>query len=313
MPNYPNIIIAVVAVAAAIGLYFYGTATCWTFQADGCAAENYDPAWSPDGVRIAFTSTRDKNEEIYLVNVQSLETTRVTTHAGIDEQASWTPGGELIAHASNQDSQKGKARDIYSMHPIVQNVSRLTFRAQGRDIEPSWTPTQGAAVSKTIVFASDRDGNLEIYSLNSDTLSVTRLTFREQNEDRHPTISPDGTRIAFQSLVDGNWEIFIMDSDGRNTKQLTFNPGEDFAPAFSPDGSTIAFTSNRDTNDEIYTMSVDGSNVVNLSRNDENDSHPTWSPDSQRIAFQSDRSGTYEIYVMNAADGTEQQQLTGLE
>jgi len=274
-------------------------------------ADNTMPAWSPDGTRIAFVSNRDGNLELYLVNVDTLEATRVTTNAAIDQEPSWTPGGGMIAFCSNRDAQKGL--DIYEMHPVSKHLTRLSFTKLGWDCDPSWTPTTAGTPSKYIVFASNRDGNNEIYKMDIDTLAVTRLTFREKTSDKGPTISPDGTKIAFQSFIEGNWEIFVMDSDGRNIKRLTFNPKDDIEPAWSPTGDKIAFTTFRDGNAEIYTMDPDGSNKKNLTNNDADDEYPTWSPDAAMIAFQSNRTGHWQIWRMNSADGTAQKQLTGLE
>ncbi len=275
---------------------------------------NFQPAWSPDAIRIVFTSDRDQNLELYLVNVSTLEESRITSDDVQDELPAWTPGGDRIAFASNRDGQKGM--DIYAIQPETKQITRLTFRPKGLDVDPSWTPTpEPGEISKTIVFASDRDGNFEIYVMNIETLAVTRLTFREGSPDRKPTISPDGTKIAFQSFIDENWEIFVMDADGRNVKQLTFNPADDTQPAWSPLGNKIAFVSNRDGNYEIYSMDVDGANKRNLTNNLTNDLKPSWSPDAEEITFQSDRTAPgkrFEIFTMRN-DGTEQNQITGLE
>jgi len=275
--------------------------------------QNIEPSWSPDGTRIAFASNRDGNWELYLVNVETLEESRVTSNEAKDRRPAWTPGGDQLAFVSDRDGQI--CLDIYIMHPETKKVTRVTFRPQGCDDNPSWTPAiVPGEISKKIVFDSDRDdGKGEIYVLDVETFAVTRVTFREARPDLNPTISPDGERIAFQSFVNGNWEIFVMDADGRNVKQLTFNPADDIDPAWSPDGQRIAFATNRDGNWEIYTMDVDGGNVKNLTNSGANDRWPTWSPDVEEIAFQSDRTGRWEIWKMKAADGTEQKQLTGLE
>ena len=274
---------------------------------------NIEPSWSPDGSRIAFASNREGNWELYLVIVDTLETSRVTSNEAVDRRPAWTPGGDQLAFVSNRDGQR--CFDIYTIHPETKKVTRVTFRPQGCDDNPSWTPTTvPGEISKRIAFDSDRDdGKGEIYVLDVRTFAVTRVTFREATPDLNPTISPDGSRIAFQSYVNGNWEIFVMESDGTNVKQLTFNPADDIDPAWSPDGQRIAFATNRDGNWEIYTMDVDGGNVKNLTNSGTHERWPTWSPNGEEIAFQSDRTGRWEIWKMRSADGTEQKQLTGLE
>jgi len=274
-------------------------------------AGNVEPSWSPDGAKIAFSSDRDGNWEIYLVDVSTQKETRITYEKAADGQPAWTPAGDLLAIVSKRDGQR--CGDLYLLHTGTGQTTRTTFRTSGCDRHPSWTPTPlPGEISKRVVFDSDRDdGKGEIYSLDIGTFAVTRITFREAQQDLHPTISPDGSKIAFQSYVDRNWEIFVMDSDGRNIKQLTSNPKDDIQPAWSPDGQKIAFASYRDGNWEIYVMDTDGSNVRKVTNHVAHDQKPTWSPDSKWIGFQSQRTGRWEIWRMNAMDGSNLLRLSG--
>jgi len=276
---------------------------------------NLQPAWSPDGSRISYSSNRDGNWEVYLLDVNTSDATRVTDNDVLDWYSTWSPAGDLLVFVSNRDARSKDGYDIYTIDPVGRDVTRLTYRARGWDSDPCWSsdPTASEVPADSIVFASERDGNYEIYRLVLPDRSVTRLTYREQNADGEPSVSPDGSRIVFQSMVEGNWEIFVMDADGSRVKRLTFNAADDRLPAWSPDGQRIAFTSDRDGNSEIYVMDVDGANKRNLTTNPASDRDPTWSPDSRMIAFQSNRSGTVEIWRMTAVDGTGQKQLTGLK
>ena len=76
--------------------------------------------------------------------------------------------------------------------------------------------------------------------------------------DGSPSWSPDGGRIAFDSLRDGNGEIYVMNADGSGQTRLTDDPGFDGSASWSPDGSRIAFQSFRDgdANPEIYVMNT---------------------------------------------------------
>ena len=85
--------------------------------------------------------------------------------------------------------------------------------------------------------------------------------------DRSPAWSPDGKRLAFESLRDGNHEIYVMNADGSDQTNLTKNPASDRSPAWSLDGKRIAFDSDRDGDDEIYVMNADGSDVTRLTDN----------------------------------------------
>ena len=248
--------------------------------------------------RIAFTSDRDGNDEIYAMNADGSGAVRLTNNYAIDRRPSWSPDGRRIAFHSNRD----RNWEIYAMNADGSGLARLTNNSAG-DYYPSWSPD-----GRRIAFYSRRDGNREIYAMNADGSGAARLT-NNSADDRYPSWSPDGRRIAFQSTRDGNSEIYAMNADGSGAARLTNNSAGDYAPSWSPDGRRIAFYSRRDGNREIYSMNADGSGLARLTNNSADDRLPSWSPDGRRIAFQSDRDGNREIYAMNA-DGSGVARLT---
>ncbi|WP_346817878.1 NTTRR-F1 domain [Bacillus paramobilis] len=251
--------------------------------------------------KIAFTSTRDGNAEIYVMNADGSNQTRLTNNAASDSDPAWSPDGQKIAFSSTRDGNN----EIYVMNADGTNQTRLTNNV-AFDLNPAWSPD-----GQKIVFSSNRDGNTEIYVMNADGTNQTRLT-NNPADDRDPTWSPDGQKIAFTSLRDGNDEIYVMNADGTNQTRLTNNLANDRESTWSPDGQKIAFTSFRDVNlnGAIYVMNANGTNQTRLTNNSSaSDLAPTWSPDGQKIAFLSTRDGNPEIYVMNA-DGTNQIRLT---
>ena len=253
------------------------------------AADDANPAWSPDGARIAFQSDRDGTYEIYVMESDGSGVTRLTNHSESDVGPAWSPDGARIAFTSTRDGNP----DIYAMNVDGSGVTRLTSHPMD-DGSPAWSP-DGARIA----FTSTRDGNIEIYAMNADGSGVTRLT-NDAAWDLHPAWSPDGARIAFTSYRGGNAEIYVMNADGSGVTRLTNRNAR--VPAWSPDGARIAFASGRDDNYEIYAMNADGSGVTRLTNHSAFDYGPAWSPDGARIAFESDRDdrdGNFEIYVMN--------------
>lgn len=96
--------------------------------------------------------------------------------------------------------------------------------------------------------------------MHVDGTNVTELT-SPPSGDTAPVWSPDGARIAFQSLRDGNWEIYVMNADASGQTNLTNHPGRDLSPTWSPDGTQIFFETDRDGNlYDPYVMDSDGSN-----------------------------------------------------
>ena len=171
--------------------------------------------------RIAFDSKRDGNDEIYVMNADGSEQTRLTNNLAGSGGPAWSPDGRKIAFYSCRDGND----EIYVMNADGTGQTNLTNNTT-YDWQPAWSPD-----GTKIAFVSYRDGNLEIYVMNSDGLGVRRLTNNSAN-DVMPAWSPDGTKIAFVSCRDGNFEIYVMNADGSGVTRLTNNPAYDGCPAW---------------------------------------------------------------------------------
>jgi WD40 repeat protein len=216
--------------------------------------------------KIAFSSFRDGNAEIYTMNADGTGQTNITNNAALDLDPAWSPNGSRIAFRHLD----GNA-EIYTMNADGTGQTNITNNPAS-DYEPAWSPN-----GNKIAFWSNRDGNNEIYTMNTDGSGVARITNNAGGgREEGPTWSPDGTKIAFRSYRDGNAEIYTMNADGTGPTRVTNNPAVDEEPAWSPDGTKIAFRSERDGNAQIYTMNTDGSAVTNLSNNPGVDIQPDW-------------------------------------
>ena len=140
----------------------------------------------------------------------------------------------------------------------------------------------------SIVYVTDRDGNLEIYSSDSKGIDTDRLT-NNLADDYSPEWSPDGRRIVFVSEREGNPEIFLMNRDGSKMTRLTDDPADDLDPSWSPDGKQIVFASNRDGNFNLYKLDIETKSVERLAEGGVADRYPDWSPNGKYILFQSER------------------------
>lgn len=167
---------------------------------------------------------------------------------------------------------------------------------------PTATPQ---SVYGTLVFPSERGGNLDIWSVELDDLSsFTQLTTDPQS-DVEPRWSPDGSKILFASGrdADGIHELYVMNADGSDQQRLLAWPDSyEWGATWSPDGKYIAFTSTRSFNYEIFVMNADGSGEpINLTQNPALDSYPDWSPDGRWLVFVSDRGGNWDVWKMDIA------------
>ncbi|MQF70561.1 DUF5050 domain-containing protein [SAR202 cluster bacterium AD-812-D07_MRT_10900m] len=190
--------------------------------------DDVDPAWSPDGTKIAFASQRDWDYEIYVMDADGSNPTRLTENNGWDRQPDWSPDGSKIAFSARHGVLRdgGDFFEIYVMDADGSNQTQLTSNV-GDDKSPSWSPD-----GSKIAFVSDRYGSNGIHVMDADGSNQTRLTDSAGNR---PCWSPDGSKIAFTSDRDGHDEIYVMDADGSNQTRLTNNVGDDKSPSWSPD------------------------------------------------------------------------------
>lgn len=248
--------------------------------------------------KIAFTSDRDGNNEIYVIDADGSNQTRLTNNSYDDRYPCWSPDGSKIAFVTNRDGNG----EIYVMNADGSNQSKLTNNTS--DTFPSWSPD-----GSQIAFVTTRNNPGEIYVMNSDGSNQRNLS---NNTDHNcfPCWSPDGSKIVFSSDRDGSRSIYIMNADGSNQKPLTLTTSyEDDMPRWSPNGSQIIFTSNRDGNYEIYIINPDGRGLKNLTNSPDDEYWQCWSPDGNYIAFYSNRNVKNNLFIMKI-DGTYQKNLT---
>ena len=149
--------------------------------------DSHWPSYSPDGTKILFSSQREAKWQIYVVDVNGNNETRLSSEEVEREyMPAWSPNGTKIAFQSSRDGNP----EIYVMNADGSNSTRLTEN-RANDEFPVWSPD-----GSKIAFISNRDGQQDIYIMNADGSNVTRLT---DNSIREISLSwsPDGTKIAF--------------------------------------------------------------------------------------------------------------------
>ena len=267
------------------------------------AVEDWNSGFSPDGSQIAFTSDRDGDYEIFVMNADGTGTVQLTHNDTDDQGGLWSPDGTRIAFSSDRDGDY----EIFVMNPDGSGTVQLTHN-DALDWAPQWSPDgTRIAFSRELV-----DGNSEIFVMNADGTDPVRLT-DNAHQEWTASWSPDGTRITFDSDRDGDYEIFVMNADGTGAVQLTHNNALDWAPQWSPDGTRIVFESDHEGYSDadsglhypldVMVMNADGSGLRPLAQHSAYDSGGSWSPDGTQVAFTSDRDGDAEIFIVNA-DGT---------
>ena len=184
------------------------------------------PAWSPDGTKIAFSTDRVAGDyEVYVMQADGTNPVRLTNSPGEDGQPAWSPDGSKLAFATTRDAPLDSLHpEIYVMSAVDGSGPVNLTRNTAADIEPAWSP-DGAKIA----FASDRSGQFEIWVMNANGTSPARLTHGSAPAE-FPAWSPDGTKIAYDS--DGH--IWIMYADGSQPTQVTSKLYSDVIPRWRP-------------------------------------------------------------------------------
>jgi Tol biopolymer transport system component len=264
-----------------------GDAELFTLQATGenpaALTENdgiadTQPAWSPDGRRIAFVRTMPQSgrSDLWTATSQGRARVRLTSTPFPERDPSWSPDGTRIVYAARTRGS-GPFR-IFVVKADGTARAQLTTQPSGSaDRSPVWSPD-----GTKIAFMSNREGGFpEIYVMNADGTGEQALTANAVI-DANPTWSPDGTRIAVERCcAKGTSDIFTIDVLTGAEINLTASASfMDFDPSWSPDGTTIAFVSFQidEGNIDIWSIHTDGTFLTRLTQDPAPDLSPDWQP-----------------------------------
>jgi serine/threonine-protein kinase len=218
-------------------------------QADGSGSEFFlaeasQPAFSPDGSKIAYHSWKIDARGLITMELSGANPERVATFFE-DQLPTWTPNGAQIILLSRRSGSR--------LSELIR-VESSTEGSQGTVFAEGEYPTVGPQGQLVFKGWGRTAPGLRVADLPFDNLRP--LT--DNPEDTAPAISPDGQQVAFMSRRDGNWEIYVVNMDGSNLQRLTEEPAQDGLPTWSPDGKAIAFVSDRGGAWAVWAMTPGG-------------------------------------------------------
>ncbi len=177
------------------------------------------PAYSPDGKKLAYSSSKSGNPEIYIYDFVSKRIQKMTNHWGIDTEPTWSPDGQDLVFTSNRS---GKA-NLYKMSATGGKVKRITF--EGKD-------SAGASYSP--------DGKRLAFVKNGGAVTVMSLQGRKSKSlsarkyDESPSFSPNGAMVMYATQQGGRGKLLVSSVDGLARHSLKYLSGDVREPTWSP-------------------------------------------------------------------------------
>jgi eukaryotic-like serine/threonine-protein kinase len=310
------------------------------------AAPDREPAWLPDNSGILFSSERDGRRGIWQVPWPSGPPFLKVQDAA---EPAVSPDGTRLAFA-REDPESGESRIVVAPLSDVGRATALTTAADGRwgHHHPSWSPNGGtiayraqnsiwtvpasggkasqligdgfryhhpvwSADGHSIYVSSDREGAFAIWRLPIEGGRPVRVTVGTGPE-RYPSVSPDGRRLAYSTLVDNPDLIWHELATGR---EVTYGGDRmEHMGVFSADGRTVFFVSNRQADrDELWAVPFADGQATGPARrvtdHPGNVSHPSLSPDGRWVAYYRIIGDRRNIWIVPAAGGAPAQFTSG--
>jgi len=225
------------------------------------------PRWSPQGDKLFYNSYKEgEGPALYLMDVASGRSTRVSARKGLNTGAAWAPDGQSVALTLNV----GDNMDIHRIDLSGKIKDRLT-NYWGINVSPTFSPD-----GTKFAFVSNRSGGPQIYVKDLTNAREERITF-EGKYNTSPSWS-SLNRIAYTGMDEGRFNIFTIDPDGGRLRQLTAGQGNNEDPCWYVNGRHLMFSSSREGGFHIYLMNANGQNQRRVTNFKGEQTSPSWSP-----------------------------------
>lgn len=211
----------------AIRMYSLELGRMVNFPGGAAGGSNLSPAWTSDGAKLAFSSSRSGDSAIWVADASGGNLHRITSLSGPNVAPVWNP--RTNAQVAFVGGRTGEPQ-IYTMSADGSNVQRITD--SGYAVSPSWAPN-GALLtfSWNRKYGPGDPGGQDIYVFELATMHWLQVTHESGSND-FPSWAPDTRHIVFQRTVGKHAQIWTMLSDGTHQQQLT-RTGDNSMPNWS--------------------------------------------------------------------------------
>ncbi|HEY7567879.1 MAG TPA: protein kinase [Gemmatimonadaceae bacterium] len=243
----------------------------------------YQPAWSPDGRRIAYWSVIGGQRDLETILVNGGDRVKVTNDAVVDWAPVWSPDGTYLYFASDRAGTMGLWRiPIDQQSGVSRGAPQPIASGVDVDMDLPHLSADGSALIFRSKLESVNPAAMDFDPVNR-RIGAVRLLQRRTGILTPSDISPDGKWLALFSAPAKVQDIYVMRPDGRDLRRLTDDVARDWQPMFTPDGSAVTFFSNASGKYDGWMIRIDGSGRTRLTDIKAGVTFTSFSPDGKRL------------------------------
>lgn len=165
-------------------------------------ADEQKPCWSPDGQKLAYSSDKNGNRDLFVIDLRTRRVRQVTSHSADDDAPAWSPDGAWIAFQSNRDSNLDLAlnNNVWDLWKVPAEGGTATRITRFRGENPAWSP-DGKFIAYDRYSSGYADGEHNLFVVASDGSGVPREIAAGGEDSRRPVFR--GNQIFFAHEANG--------------------------------------------------------------------------------------------------------------